>query len=191
MAWILWSAACTPAAIEVGKGTSYVDSASDSDSATDSGNESGDSGVTGDSGDSGTSAPDLSAFTGTAHFVYNGMISCDETVQDQGTELAIGDPLQVSLAANCTTCNHFYTVVASQSTACTIIPVGQTYRAVFLSGMAAAIYVYTDDGRGGTYEVASTTNGAFDGTTLTWSYALDMGMGVTVDVDEVATFGTP
>lgn len=178
-------AACSPAAIEVGDGTKVTENGDTetvdtADSGTDSGTDSAED----------TSPPDpvtdFSTFTATTHFLYSGIVNCDETITGVGTELDSTDGSYASLAANCTTCTNFYRVEASQDYVCQIIPVRTTYRAMFFSGALAAVYVYADDGRGGMYEVASAPDGTFDGTTLTYNYSFNIG--VDIAVDETAVF---
>ncbi|HND28503.1 MAG TPA: hypothetical protein PLA94_00840 [Myxococcota bacterium] len=178
---------CDPAGFEVTPGK--VTDPSPDDSAT-TGDDSG--GTADDSGPVDTSPPepetDFSTWTGTRRFTYSDFgLNCDETVNESGSQLLAGDDFYDALAADCTTCTLFFVVQPETDTVCSVIGLGTTYRAVFLSDAGAVVNVYTGDSDGSVSQIGSDTSGSFDGEDLAFTYTFSY-YGAQIGVEGLMTF---
>ncbi len=179
--------ACDPAGFEVTPGK--VTDPSPDDSAT----TGDDSGTTDDSAadsgeDSAEPETDFSTWTGTRRFTYSDFgLNCDETVNESGSQLLAGDDYFDALAADCTTCTLFFVVQPEVDTVCSVIGLGTTYRAVFLTGTQAIVNVYSADGDSDVAQIGSDTSGSFDGENLAFTYTFSY-YGADIGVEGLMTF---
>ncbi len=176
---------CQPAGFEVTPGK--VTDPSPDDSST-TGDDSG--GPDDSAGDSTPPDPetDFSTWSGSRRFTYADFgLNCDETVNESGSQLLAGDDYYDALAADCTTCTLFFVVQPETDTVCSVIGLGTTYRAVFLSNGGAVVNVYSADGDSSVAQIGSDTSGSFDGENMAFSYTFSY-YGAEIGVEGLMTF---
>jgi hypothetical protein len=177
---------CEPAGFEVTPGKVTDPTADDSSTTGD------DSGPTDDSGIEDSTPPepetDFSTWSGSRRFTYSDFgLNCDETVNESGTQLLSGDDYFDALSSDCTTCTLFFVVQPEVDTVCSVIGLGTTYRAVFLSDAGAIVNVYSADSNGGVAQIGSDTSGSFDGEDLAFTYTFSY-YGANIGVEGLMTF---
>lgn len=208
MTLLLFTAGCTPQAIQIGADTVYgggADMRGDSGDMLDSDSgEGGDSGDSGDSaapdtGDSGVSF-DLSRWSGIRHFRYESdWWSCDQVVAEEG-ELAewIGDGgdengdddvVEALLRAECPDCERFYLVTPETDTVCENIRIAPTWRGLRIGedGTASLVVLVYVEGDDGVYQLGEDDHAAFHAGVLSYSYTFGF-YGADVGVYGVVNF---
>lgn len=158
----------------------------------DTGSGSGDTGVPPDTGETGeTDEPEntYEYLHGTRHFVSDSwVLTCEETVSDEGRAIESTNPDLPALAEACPACTLFYRIETSPSTICEYIDIGsEMVVGVRLADGFALVYYFTGDWDGSMVATLLTEYAEWDGSTLSFSYpfnywGVDFGVESTVEL---------
>lgn len=170
---------------DTGPATVSGDTDTDTDSDTDSDS---DSDSDSDTGTVPTPAADFASFVGSQRFTYSSWTGdCDETVEVVGTEVSPSSDTWAAAADACPSCDDFYDVTYSTSTACSWISLPAYVHGVRFLDTVAESTVLEANYSGGYDVYAQDLTGTFDGFTFDYDVTISL-YGLDVRVEGDGTF---